>query len=208
MRGVVTPLFAIAAACGTAEPLAPSAPPDAYAQHDAAVLNAVVADLSGAAANDELWLPPGRERGEAILVEESSYGAQVYLRDGQMSLGLGPELWSQIGALAPALRERNAETGPLDVIFEHPDVRKIDFDRAPGPLLSQFRAYRVPDNAVELPPFQFALALRWPAYSADGTHALARVSFGPTAHGCEATLLLVREGGAWRVAWREVTYYL
>ncbi len=211
MRRAAPLLLALAAACGSpAEPrapLAPSEPADAFARYDEAVLNAVVEHLADAVDAGELQVSRGVAGGGAILVSDSSRDAPGFLRDDQMRGELGEERWNQVGALAPGLRERNRTPRALGLTSEHPDVHDIDLARAP-PLLSQYTLPGPDEDRDEPPAFRLTLSLRWPAYSSDGEYALARVSFGPSAHGCEATLLLARDGDAWDVVWRDVSYYL
>lgn len=47
-----------------------------------------------------------------------------------------------------------------------------------------------------------------PAYSSDRNTAVVRTWIGPTAHGAIATYLLRREDDAWRVDWREFTFFV
>ncbi len=177
--------------------IAASAPVERWAQHDADVLRAVVADL---AADDEL----GRARSSArtILVDARTKKAGGLTISMQME-GEVRGRWPHVERLAQALYARNAEQADLDVVFDDPDVRVLDFSPFPR-LLSDFRIAR---SSSEPPPHRLAVQLHRPVYSADGEVAFARVFFGPSAHGATATLLLRRSSSGWTVEWREFFYY-
>lgn len=47
-----------------------------------------------------------------------------------------------------------------------------------------------------------------PGYSRDGSLAIVRFDFGPTAHGAFMYMLLERNGTTWDIVWSKAVYYL
>jgi hypothetical protein len=144
----------------------------------------------------------GRESKKVILIHKDSSGpGGIYLSDDQLRSDLNQEKWEIPGEIREQLRRRNAKKVPLSNLKFGKGVLVADLEKMP------------PDLDAKEPPKAYAetkaYAFVWlPGYSKDGSTAVVRFSFGPTAHGATATYLLSKKNGVWKVTKWVFAYYV
>lgn len=200
----------------------PVQPADLLRPDDLPVLDAALTHF----ASDPEFEPMHRsfEKGRRLVVHRESLGGSAYVRAEQV-WGDSAEGGLPGDAVAD-LEARN--NGPLVTVSgttfsstrragavldgwkpSSPHVVVTDLTRFRGSNARWDKPFEFEEALLKVHPD--AKAYTWaslPGYTADGSTALVRVSFGPTAHGAMATYLLRKDAsGTWTVTWRKRAYY-
>jgi hypothetical protein len=126
-----------------------------------------------------------------IILDDMTLGPPDRLRDPRLDKEFGVELCEE-------LRRRNPGP-PVSLAAFKPRSSRI--------LVGALGQLDDPDDLYRAYPEVKGYVQAWlPAYSEDGKTALVRLEFGPTAHGAEATYVLVKDKKNWVVKRRSVAY--
>ena len=168
---------------------------------DVAVLTAALEHLS--AEKRITWDGPYHPERRRILLHKASGGPMGVPSDQQMDSDTRNEAWMVPRDVAGDLRRRNTASVSLVGPSFGNYVSLIDVVK-----LLKSRNLRTVHRPVEYPDAK-GYATAWlPGYSRDGTQAVARFRFGPTAHGATATYLLARRKDRWEVVKHALAYYV
>ncbi len=116
--------------------------------------------------------------------------------DGQMSGDVGEEKARQI-----ALDVRR------DLYRRNKGLTQLT-DLHPGPGITMATTKELASAKTRIEFDKPYASVMLPGYSDDRRRALVRFAFGPTPHGAMGTVLLERQGDAWRALWCVMRYYV
>lgn len=199
----------------------PVQPADVLRSDDLKVLDAALSDF----ASDPKFEPiPSFAKGRRVVIHRETLGGSAYVRADQVQ---ADSREGQLPGDAVADLEARNNGGLVTVSgmtfssTQRAGAALVGWTPSTSDVivtdLTRFRS----TNPRWDKPFEFeeallkvhadAKAYAWvslPGYTADGSKAIVRVSFGPTAHGAMATYLLQKgPEGKWTVTWRKRAYY-
>ena len=165
-------------------------------ENDRLVLNIVFEDLAIHNGKELPFIAKGK--GKVILVDRTKNGPG-WLLDSQLDVDLRSHRKEVTPVMRRSLVLRNQNpvslngfkvTGSRIVVVDQSDVAKW----FPGGFDSRKARMHVETYL--------------PGYSDDGLLAVVRFWFGPSPHGATGTYFLTRARGAWKILWREFSFYV
>ncbi len=176
----------------------PATPFKETAEDDKAVFSAVLThfakqEVSGNASAEGVK--------KVIVIDSNSEWPSGYLSEDQLNAEFHEETWKLPVELLSRLRQRNSQSTSVAELVHGENLVVDDFSNLPNGMQFLDAFEKKYPKAIRY------VMLNLPAYSQDGTQALVRFSFGPTAHGATATYLLVKENGNWIVKHHKMAYY-
>ena len=178
----------------------PATPFKETAEDDKAVFSAVFThfakqEVSGNAS--------GEKAKKVIVINSKTKGPSGFLSEDQLNGEFYQETWTLPVEMRSQLRDRNSQSVSVTQLVHGENLVVDDLSKLPKDDI-----YAYSDAFDKKYPDAIRYISLWlPAYSQDGTQALVRFSFGPTAHGATATYLLVKENGNWIVKHHMMAYY-
>jgi len=138
---------------------------------------------------------------KVIVVDSNSRGPSALLSQAQLDGEFQDVSKKILNELSFELRIRNEQVASVVNLVRGENLLVDDLSKLPkGDIYSDAFDKKYPEAIRHV-------KLWLPAYSPDGSQALVRFSFGPTAHGATATYLLAKEKGNWIVKHHKLAYY-